>query len=155
MRSLPAAAELARRRALHAVAKTVRHEPRGLVGHAKHALKLLGRNALLGRADQVIRIDPLVQRNLGVLKHGADSHGVLLGAVSAGQKAGADALRQIGLMAVLTIRAAAVGAYRAFGPADVLKVGPGGGLVGKAGLGVTGGASGLVFGVLAHGLISL
>ncbi len=148
-----AAAELASRFRLHASAKAMRHEPRGFVRHAKHTLKLLAGNAFLGRANQMVRVNPLVERNLGIFKHGPNRHGVLGTAMAARQKASTHALGWVGLDAVLAIRAAAVRAYRAFGPADILKVRAGVGFVVEAFLGVSGGFAGQVFGLVGHGFI--
>ena len=113
------AAELAGRLDVHCFADAMRHEPRSLVGHAQHALKLLGANALLGSAHQVRGIDPLVKGDLRALKHGADSHGELFAAVTTEQKAGTVARA---IQAAVAIRAAAVRAYRAIGPADRFKM---------------------------------
>ena len=49
----------------HVLADLVRHAPRALVAHAKLALKLLGRDAVLRRGKQVHGVKPLVQRQVG------------------------------------------------------------------------------------------
>ena len=113
------AAKLAGRLDVHRLADAVRHEPRRLVRDAQHALKLLGADPLLGRAHQVCGVHPLVKGHLGALKDGADSHGELFAAVTTEQKAGTVARA---IQAAVAIRAAAVRAYRAIGPADRFKM---------------------------------
>jgi hypothetical protein len=48
----------------HGLAQTHGHEPSGLVGHAQHALHLLGGDALLAGAHQMSGQHPLVQADL-------------------------------------------------------------------------------------------
>ena len=95
------------------------HEPRSLVRHAKHAFQLLRAHALLARAHQVIREDPLVKGNLGALEHGADRDRELHLAVGAVQQAGTV---RGAVQAGIALRAAAVRADGAMGPVDRLKV---------------------------------
>ncbi len=64
----------------HAFAQAMGHEPRRLVGDAKGALKLKGRDAFLAGAHQVGREKPLVQRDFGTLEHGSNGRGELLAA---------------------------------------------------------------------------
>ena len=74
---------------LHGLADAVRHEPSGLVGDAEHAVQLVGGHALLARCQQVRRQQPLVERDLATLEHGADRDGELLAAFVALVEAGA------------------------------------------------------------------
>src|SRR5687767_14513291 len=48
----------------HGVANAVAHEPLGLVGQREHAVKLMRADALLRRAHQVDRHEPLIQRDM-------------------------------------------------------------------------------------------
>ena len=117
-------------RQLERFADTVRHEPRGLVSHAKHAVQLMAAHALLAGAKQMRGQNPLVKRNFGALENRPNRHGVLLAAVPAEQQS-----RTVGLSlkAALTIRAAAMRAYRALGPAQAFQMLSGGVFVVEAG----------------------
>src|SRR5271157_2993172 len=53
------------------------HEPRALVRHAKHPVKLMGAHALLAGTEQVKRKEPLVQRNVAVFHDGSDRNAEL------------------------------------------------------------------------------
>lgn len=68
------------------------HEPSGLVGDAKHAVELVSAHALLAGAHEMHGQEPLVERNLRALEHGADSHRELLAAFGALVEAGAVSL---------------------------------------------------------------
>ena len=79
---LAAAAHRAQAANAHRFTDTVRHEPRRLVGDLQGPVELMGGNALL--AGDVIRwnrLQPLVQGDLGLLKHGADRYRELLPAL--------------------------------------------------------------------------
>src|SRR5690606_9716487 len=89
----------------HGGTDAVRHEPRGFVAHAKHALKLLAAHAFLGRAEKVDRVDPLVEGNLGVLKNRPDRDRELSTAIPAEQKA--RTVRR-SVQAAIALRSAAV-----------------------------------------------
>src|ERR1700722_12642580 len=58
-------------------ADAMAEEPSRLVGHAEHALELERAHALLARAHQVHREQPLGQRNLAALHDRADRDGKL------------------------------------------------------------------------------
>jgi hypothetical protein len=62
------------------VANTVRHEPRALVGYAKHPVKLVSTHSFFGRAEQMNRHEPLVKWDVAVLKNRAYGYGELLAA---------------------------------------------------------------------------
>src|SRR5690606_20777478 len=90
---------------------------------------LVGTGALLGRAKDVVHVEPLVKRHLGGFEHGADRHGVLLAAIVALYHALADgaARMRLGYLALLRRQAASVHgttmrADRAFRPVQRLKV---------------------------------
>src|SRR5262249_11136533 len=117
---------------LHSDPDSMSHVPRSLVGDGELALKLLRRDAFLGRANQVDRIEPLSQSHVRVVKDSPDSHGVLIVA--------RHALVQIPLFAGLAFGlklrdaiAAASRTARTFRPADALKVSNAGFLGRKAG----------------------
>ena len=61
----------------------MRHEPSGLVGHAKRAVELMGADALLAGAYEMRSEHPLVQRDFAALEHCADRDGELRAAVAA------------------------------------------------------------------------
>ena len=67
----------------HSLADAMRHEPRGLEGDAQGPGKLVARNSLFGRAEQVHRLKPDVHRDMAVLEHGPNLHGELLAALVA------------------------------------------------------------------------
>ena len=89
---LPASAHGFRLAGFHGFADTVRHKPRGLIRHAKGAVQLVATHALLGRAEQVDRHQPLVKRDLGTLEYRPDCHGKWFAAIGAFVKAGARGL---------------------------------------------------------------
>ena len=102
--------------AFHGLADAMRHEPSGLVGHAKGALKLLAADAFLAGTHKVHGLQPDMQLNLAALKHGANRYRELLAAVLALVKAGAVRLA-FKLVMVLGL-GPAVRADRATGPTD-------------------------------------
>gem|GEM_PF-5387169 len=138
------AAKLAGRLDVHGFADTVRHEPSRLVGHAEHALQLLGANTLLGGTHKVGGIHPLVKGHLRAFKDGADGDGELLAAVAAEQKAGAVARA---VQAAIALGAAAVRAHRAIGPAHRFKMLARRVVVSESGFGVNCGFHGFAFGM--------
>ena len=63
------AANGAQRTILHGLADAMRHEPRGLVGHAQRAMDLVRADAFLGRAQQeCVASHHLVERDLRCLE---------------------------------------------------------------------------------------
>ena len=109
------AAKLAFGLDVHCLADTVRHEPSGFVGHAQSTVQLVTAHALLGRAQQMRRQHPLVQRHLRTFEHRADRHRVLAAAMPAEVQAGT--MRRAFKLG-LPIRAAAMRADRAPRPAE-------------------------------------
>lgn len=105
----------------HGLADAVGHEPRGLVGHAEHAVQLVRRHAGLGGRHQVAGEHPLVERDLGALEDGADRDGELLAALSALVQALAVGLALKGAY-LGRVGVAAMGADRAVRPAERLQV---------------------------------
>jgi hypothetical protein len=150
---LSSTTELAGRCRFHASAQTVGHEPRGLVGHAKHALKLLAAHAFLGRADQVVRVDPLMEGDFGVFKYRAYRDRELGSAVAAEPQAGTSAALAGGLRrdAAVVFHPPTVWADRTIRPPDRLKVRTGGVLVMEARFSMDGG----VIWLFGQGLTSL
>src|SRR5581483_7469237 len=71
--NLALAAERAARRCRHGFSDTMRKEPSGFVGHAKHTLQLKRTDTLLARAHQMHGQEPFRQRYLAALHDG--SHG--------------------------------------------------------------------------------
>jgi hypothetical protein len=63
--------------ALHGLADTMGHEPRRLVLHTQDAHKLVAADAFLAAAHQIDSLQPVVQRNMARLKHGANLDGEL------------------------------------------------------------------------------
>ena len=112
-------AKLALGRNVHRFTDAVRHEPRGFVGHAKHALQLLGTDPLLGGAHKVGGVHPLMEGHLRAFKHGADCDAELHTAVTAEQQAGT---MRSAVQSAVALGAAAVRADRAIGPAHRLKM---------------------------------
>jgi len=106
----------------HGFADAVAEEPSRFVGHTKHAVELVARDALLTGRDERSGHEPLMERNLGALENGPDRHRVLLVAMAALVQAWARAVFGLGRDFGLAIRAAAVRAYRAVRPAKRLKV---------------------------------
>jgi hypothetical protein len=113
----------------HGVANAVGHEPGRLIGHAKHAMKVVAADAFLRRTQQVDCNKPLRERNLAALKHGPHGHGELLPAVPAEPQARA---MRLAVQFAVALRAAAVGACRALRPSDAFKIFPGSGFVTEA-----------------------
>lgn len=114
----------------HGKADTMGHEPSGLVGDAEHTVQLVGRDALLAGRHQVRGENPLVERNLGVLKDRANRHGERLTALVALVDAGTVAFALHPCDAVL-IDVAAAGTGRAVRPVEHLQM-----LTGGVGVGV-------------------
>ena len=96
----------------HGFADAVRHEPSRLVGDAEHAVQLVGADALLARHEQVHCQQPLVQRNLAALEHGADGDGELLAAIVALDDALADRAFGLRLDGLATLRREPLGIDR-------------------------------------------
>jgi hypothetical protein len=67
----------------HGLPDTVRHEPGSLEGDAQGAVKLVAGNALLGRAQQVHRLDPETHGDVAGFEDGPDLDGELLAALVA------------------------------------------------------------------------
>ena len=67
----------------HGLADTMRHEPRGFEGDTQGAGKLIARDALFARAEQIDRLQPNAHLYVAILEHGADFHGELLAALVA------------------------------------------------------------------------
>ena len=78
-----AAAQRAERAVAHRLADTVAQEPRALDRDAEHAVELVAADALLGSAQQMDGLEPLVQRDLALLEDRADLDGELLPASGA------------------------------------------------------------------------
>ena len=97
----------------HRFADAVRHEPCGFQGHVQSAVKLVARNALLGRAEQVDRLQPDVQLDVAALEHGADldGEGLAAGVALVEADAGGLAPHLRDALAALAMRA-----HRAFRP---------------------------------------
>lgn len=110
-------------------ADAVRHEPSRFVGHAEHPVELVARHSLFGGAEKMRSENPLMERNLGTLKHGSHGHRVLLAAMPAEQDASPV---RLALKAALAIRATAMRAYRAIRPAEGFQMLSGGLFVVKA-----------------------
>ncbi len=64
----------------HKVADLLAHAPRGLVGHAKRALKFLAAHAMARRDEKIDRIEPRLQRRAAILK---DRSGARINVVAA------------------------------------------------------------------------
>src|SRR5690606_13984170 len=89
----------------------------------ERAVELVGRHALLGRAEQIGGQEPLGKRDLGALKASAHGHGELLTAVLALEQALAVGRA---FEPVVIAYGAAVGADGFAVPADLFQVLPGG-----------------------------
>src|ERR1700686_2640811 len=55
----------------HRFTNAVCHEPRGLIGHAHGAMKLMGRETFFGSGVEIDGMNPSIQLDLAALKHGA------------------------------------------------------------------------------------
>jgi len=98
------------------------HEPRSLVRHAQHAVKLVGAHPLLGRTEQMESQQPFVQGNMAVLKDRVDGDRELLFTRFALVHAGTDGLLASRFRGDLPrLGAIAVWADRAIRPAALLK----------------------------------
>jgi hypothetical protein len=95
------------------------HKPSCRVLNVKRTLQLVTATAFLAGTDQVNRLHPLMKRNLAALKYGAYGGRELLAAGFALVDAWA---MRFPVQRVMTSYDAAVRAYRAFGPADSLKI---------------------------------
>lgn len=109
----------------HSFADAVAHEPRGFVGHANHAVDLMGGNAFLAGSHQFDGEQPLIERDFGAFKDGANRDGELLAAFGALVQAGAVRLASKGFD-LLRVCIAAMRANGAIGPALRLKMNAGG-----------------------------
>lgn len=105
---------------LESLTDAVRHEPCGLVGHTQNPVQLVAAHALLGRAEQIDRLQPDIQLDLGTLKDCPNGHGKRFAAVTALVEAfaGRIPIKRVMLLA----HNAAMRAYRAIRPADGFKV---------------------------------
>lgn len=106
-------------RSLHRFAEAMRHEPRGFVGHAEHALDLLAGNALLAARHERCCKDPFIKADLGTLEHRAYGYGELIAAMAAVIQA--ETMR-FALELGNAVTRAAVRANRAIRPADGFKI---------------------------------
>jgi hypothetical protein len=98
-------------RLLHRLPDAVRHEPGALIGHAEHPVKLMRAHALLGRAEQVEREQPLIQRDMTGLKDRPHRDSELLAASRALPKPSRLVLEEVRLaLGLATVRA-----HRPFG----------------------------------------
>ena len=64
----------------HGLADAMREEPRALVSDFQNAVQLVGADALLPGHDQVNGLEHLVERDAGIVEHGAHLDGELLAA---------------------------------------------------------------------------
>jgi len=76
----------------HGLPKSMRHEPCGLESYPQSPVKLVARNALLGRAHEICGLKPIVHRHMASLKDGPDFYGKRLAALVALIDANAGAL---------------------------------------------------------------
>jgi hypothetical protein len=107
------------RRMLHGFADAMGHEPRGLIGHAQHALKLFRADAFLAGRHQLHGLQPDVQLDLAALEHRPNRYGELLAAILALVKSGT---MRLAFQLVMIFRdRAAMRAYRTVRPAHILK----------------------------------
>ena len=113
-------------RIAHSFADTVRHEPRGFVGDAKHTVQLVRAHALLAGGKQLGSQHPLVEWDFGSLIDGPDRDAELLSAGSAVEQSWA---MRLAFKAVHFFRFAAMRAVGAIRPADVFHMCAGGFLV--------------------------
>ena len=92
---------------IHCQTNTMRHEPSGLEGDAKGAVKLVAGNALLAGAHQVDSLQPEVHGDVASLKDGADLDGEGLAARIAliGADTGRSAVHFAGPFTFATMRA--------------------------------------------------
>ncbi len=98
---------------LHRLTNPVRHEPCRFQGNAKSAMQLVRTDSLLARRDQENGLEPQVHLDVAGFENGADLHGERLAAVITLVCAYAGALAA---HLAIALSAAAVRAYRAFGP---------------------------------------
>jgi hypothetical protein len=98
------------------------HKPRGLVGNSERAVELVTAHAFLGRAEEIDRLQPDVERDLAALKHGAHGYRKLLAAVLALPQA--RTVRLTLQRVVIFAHRAAMRAHRAIGPTQGFKVFP-------------------------------
>lgn len=110
-----ATAKLAFRLDVHGFADAVRHEPSGLVCHAKGAVQLVAAHALLRGTQKVSSQYPLVKRHLRAFKDRAHRYRVLAAAVAAEIQACA---MRLAFELRLAIRATAMRAHGALRPAE-------------------------------------
>src|ERR1039457_545886 len=97
----------------------MRHEPCAAIRNLQHSVKLVGTNALLAGAEQMIRQEPLAKRNVAVSEDRSHGDGKLLTASGTLPHASADVLVLLGfrrLQAVGIIQFATMWADRAFRP---------------------------------------
>src|SRR5207248_8490669 len=81
----------------HRLADTVGKEPSRFVGDFENAMQLVGRDTILAARHEVDGLKHLMERDAGVLEHGAHFHGELTLAATAAPKADADALGRVSL----------------------------------------------------------
>ena len=75
--------QIRKRAGFHGMADSVNHKPSRLIGYAERSMNLMAAHALLGSADQIDGMNPMIQRNVRILKDRADSYGKLLAAFTA------------------------------------------------------------------------
>src|SRR4051794_28842727 len=107
------AAERAKAAIAHGLADAMAQEPRALERDAEQTVELVGADALFGRAKQMERLEPLVERNVAVLENRADLDGELL--TAGGALAEADPSART-FQSVCAADDATVRAYRAIRP---------------------------------------
>jgi hypothetical protein len=107
----------------HGLADAMQKEPRSFVIAAERALYLLCRNALLARAKQVVRLEPLMERDVRPLHHGSGHDREVLAALGVGAAVAAFLLRGVVLLP------SAVMADWAFRPTNALHRLAGGGFI--------------------------
>ncbi|KKW01086.1 MAG: hypothetical protein UY35_C0035G0013, partial [Candidatus Saccharibacteria bacterium GW2011_GWC2_48_9] len=107
----------------HRRTEPMRHEPRGLILHAEHAVQLVGRHAFLRRGHQVNGQQPLGHRHLGVLENRAHGDRELLPTLAALPEAPTSDLVLAGGFRgqAVGIGPAALWAARAVGPAHLFE----------------------------------
>jgi len=74
---ISSSAELHKRASLHRQPDSVKHEPCGLLGDAKSACHFIGTHTVLAVRNHPHGDEPLVERQRGILKDGADLHAEL------------------------------------------------------------------------------
>src|SRR5665213_531535 len=112
--NLVRAAERAKPAVTHGLTNAMAREPCRFVGQPEHAMDLVGADALLAANHQMQDQQPLVERDMRALKHGADRDGELLLAALALVDAGAVFSTLRAALAVKLVSAADQPAMRAY-----------------------------------------